>query len=310
MSLVRLSTEMLPAAQRASWLSDELGRRLTSAQTGPLSDVEQALRIDWMHAPLPRSVLGRASLEAIYVERTSACIRDGDDDFTYFMPLRWSARWRHNDNTTVVGAGGGMLIAHGRPVESWWDRVDVGFIRLPRTALNLHRPDALAGNAQTAGLPALRLLRAYYRSVWRAVEAGVTPPEVAERHLAELVIAAVAPPSRPKASAREARLQARIAAMRQVIARRSSEPGLRMVDVSAAVGLSVRAGYAAFEAAELHFSELLTAERLERAGQVLLASPAYSIMEVALAAGFTDLSHFNRRFKQRFGMTPREMRRA
>jgi len=307
-SIVRLSTEVLPQSQRASWFSDELGRRLTSAQSGILPDEPHTFHIDWMHAPLPQAVLGRANLTSIYVERTADCIRDGDDDFTYFMPLRWQARWRHNDHAAVVGAGGGMLIAHARPVESQWRRADVGFIRLPRSALKVRRPDALAGRPQAAGLPALRLLRAYYRTVWRMVAAGETPPAMAEQHLAELVAAVVAPPDRPDETAREARLAARIAAMRQVIAARFAEPGLRMADVSAAVGLSTRAGYAALEAAELRFSDLLVGARLERAATMLRADPFRGVLDVALAVGFTDLSHFNRRFRQRFGMTPRDMR--
>jgi AraC family transcriptional activator of tynA and feaB len=35
---------------------------------------------------------------------------------------------------------------------------------------------------------------------------------------------------------------------------------------------------------------------------------ALNISEIAYAWGFNDLSHFNRAFRARFGMTPREWR--
>lgn len=310
MSLLKLSTDVLPPSQRASWFADELGRRLTSAQTGVLAETPRPLRVDWAHAPLPRAVLGKASLAGIFVERTADCIRDGDDDFTYFMPLRWTAKWRHNDTASVVRAGGGMLIAHSRPVESWFTESEVGFIRIPRSSLNAPGAQDLAGRPQAAALPGLRLLRAYYRSVWRMLAAGVTTPAAAERHLAELVAAVVAPPDRPTASAREARLHARVEAMRQVIAARSAEPGLRMAHVAAAVGLSSRSGYAALEAAELRFSDLVAEARLAQAQWRLTAQPHRTVLDIALECGFADLSQFNRRFKARFDMTPREMQRG
>ena len=310
MSVLRLSTDVLPEAERASWLADEVGARLTSARAGVIPEEAASFRVDWMHAPLSRTIVGRAHVAGAYIERTPACLADGDDDFTYFLPLRWRVRWRQNDQAQLVPAGGGMLIAHGRPVETWLNRAEIGLIRLPRAALPLHRPDALAGRAQAAGSPALKLLRAYYRSIWRMVVAGQAPPAASERHLAELVAAAVAPQDDPAASAREARLHARVAAVREIVARRFAEPELGMSDVAAAVGLSARSCYAALEIAELNFSELLAGTRLDRARELLRQQPKASVLDVALAVGFTDLSHFNRRFRARFGLTPREARRG
>ena len=307
-SVLRLSTDMLPETERASWFADEMGARLTSARAGVLPDEDRLFRVEWMHAQLPRTVVGRVQLAGVYVERTPTCLADGDDDFTYFMPLRWGARWRQNGHAEAVRAGGGMLIAHARPVESWWTRAEVGLIRLPRAALPLHHPDALAGQAQAAGAPALRLLRAYYRSVWRMVAAGQVPPAASERHLAELVAAAIAPLERPTLGARQARLQARVAAVREIVARRFAEPGLDMAEVAAGVGLSARSCYKALESVEVSFTDLLAAVRLDRAREILWRQPHLGVLEVALTVGFTDLSHFNRRFRARFGMTPSEAR--
>ncbi len=56
------------------------------------------------------------------------------------------------------------------------------------------------------------------------------------------------------------------------------------------------------------FTSYLNDYRLTMASRLLLAS-GDTILEVAAATGFENLSYFNRRFKEKFGMTPREFRR-
>ena len=41
----------------------------------------------------------------------------------------------------------------------------------------------------------------------------------------------------------------------------------------------------------------------------LLVSSESSILDIAAESGFDNLSYFNRMFKKRFGMTPREYRK-
>ncbi|HMK68642.1 MAG TPA: helix-turn-helix transcriptional regulator, partial [Stellaceae bacterium] len=60
------------------------------------------------------------------------------------------------------------------------------------------------------------------------------------------------------------------------------------------------------------FTEFVREQRLLRASR-LLTTPANGrrkIAEIALDAGFGDLSYFNRAFRDRFGMTPSEWRAA
>jgi Helix-turn-helix domain len=58
----------------------------------------------------------------------------------------------------------------------------------------------------------------------------------------------------------------------------------------------------------LSFLEYVLAERLARACRVLMGDSTRSVSAVAFAAGFGDLSHFNRTFRRRFGCTPTEVR--
>ena len=74
--------------------------------------------------------------------------------------------------------------------------------------------------------------------------------------------------------------------------------------------MSVRYLHRLLEDSGRTFSEHLLERRLDRAHR-LLRDPrlAYrKISEIALEAGFADLSHFNRSFRRRFGETPSQAR--
>ncbi len=55
------------------------------------------------------------------------------------------------------------------------------------------------------------------------------------------------------------------------------------------------------------FTDYLTQRRLERA-KILLKDPQLKIYEVANRLGYKNISHFNRIFREKVGMTPREYR--
>jgi len=58
------------------------------------------------------------------------------------------------------------------------------------------------------------------------------------------------------------------------------------------------------------FTEYVIAQRLERAHR-LLSDPQLSdrtLTAIAFSTGFNDLSHFQRRFRRRYGATPSDVR--
>ena len=72
--------------------------------------------------------------------------------------------------------------------------------------------------------------------------------------------------------------------------------------------MSVRQLYKTCAAAGLSLEQWIIDQRLETA-RTVLASPAgrhRSIAATALACGFADPSHFSRRFRDAFGMSPRD----
>ena len=87
-------------------------------------------------------------------------------------------------------------------------------------------------------------------------------------------------------------------------------PGLCPEQIARAHHISVRQLYKLWAGHELSLTEWIIAERLEGARHALAAPAAapMTIMAVAHRWGFADPTHFSRRFRGTYGMSPREWR--
>ena len=105
---------------------------------------------------------------------------------------------------------------------------------------------------------------------------------------------------------------ARLHAIKTDIRATLSQQGVTLTAVAARHGVSPRYVQALFESDGTTFSQFLLGERLARANR-LLNDPLQmvrSISAIAYAAGFGDLSYFNRAFRRRYGATPTDIRMA
>jgi len=95
-------------------------------------------------------------------------------------------------------------------------------------------------------------------------------------------------------------------------ARHLFDPDLTPTGIAGAHNVSVRQLYKAFAGVGLSLEQWVIQQRLECA-RSLLASPTgrrRSIAATARACGFRDQSDFTRRFRQAYGMTPREFQQS
>lgn len=102
----------------------------------------------------------------------------------------------------------------------------------------------------------------------------------------------------------------RLFAILHLIEARSSEAGLNAVRVARLLGVTPRYVHLLLERTGKSFSRHLLEARLQKAA-VLLRDPQWRerrIGDIAAEAGFTDLSHFSRSFRRRYGSTPTLMR--
>jgi len=99
--------------------------------------------------------------------------------------------------------------------------------------------------------------------------------------------------------------------LRSVIEARLHDPSLDPESAAAAAGISVRYANSLLAHEGLSLERLIVARRLERC-RMALADPRQahrSVGEIAYAWGFSDQSHFTRRFKAAFGCSPSDFRK-
>jgi len=88
------------------------------------------------------------------------------------------------------------------------------------------------------------------------------------------------------------------------------DPNLNPSKIAAANGVSLRRLQELFRESGYNIAALIWQQRLEKAAE-RLADPAnlrMPLSELAFWCGFVDQAHFSRRFRQRFGVSPREYR--
>ena len=104
---------------------------------------------------------------------------------------------------------------------------------------------------------------------------------------------------------------ARLRLAKSYILSHSHEPGLNAQKIGKQLAISGRAVQMLFETEGTTLSNFVLETRLFETLR-RLRDPAYdtvAISQIAYAAGFVDLSHFNRCFRKRYGETPSEARR-
>lgn len=192
---------------------------------------------------------------------------------------------------------------------------DAVVITIPRRSLDnrLACAEARLMTKVEAGTVPMILLQKY-------AEAVVAGPDILDgptaqavgAHLAELFLLGIGAQDVGDAGAlRRASVRAaRLSAIHREIDRRAAEPGLGAAEIGRALGISARSVQLILQESGMRLSEEITARRLERS-RALLCDPGLrhqSVVDIALACGFNDVSTFYRAFRGRYGCSPRDMR--
>jgi AraC family transcriptional regulator, positive regulator of tynA and feaB len=99
--------------------------------------------------------------------------------------------------------------------------------------------------------------------------------------------------------------------LKSIIETNLHNPAFKPTTAAQAAGISVRYANVLLANEGTSLERYIMLRRLERCRQVLL-NPAHlsrTVSGIAYSYGFSDLSHFTRRFKKQFGCTPSEIRR-
>jgi AraC-like DNA-binding protein len=309
-ALFRLSSNSLPARERLSHWREMYGRKFLRLEHEPLSDL--SFEVDLAVRRLPDFGIASVRISPLRVGRTRELVSDGNDGLTFQLSST-AGRARQLGREIEVDAGQAVAMSNA----------DVGTFDFPSAsrvlALSLSRGRlaTLVPNLEDTlvrALPndnqAVALLKGYIGAL-DDLAASATPElaELVAAHLYDLAALALGAVGDAAAMARgRGARAARLVAAKAFVRRHLHRPDLRADSVAAHLGVTPRYVHMLFEPDGLSFLEYVLAERLARACRVLMGDSTRSVSAVAFAAGFGDLSHFNRTFRRRFGCTPTEVR--
>lgn len=209
-----------------------------------------------------------------------------------------------------------------RPGDTLLAPMDAAFECIHPTAGTMHTlwlqraalPALLGSPARRFGAcPRLDVLFGYATSIPQHGTLDASLAGQAAVHLTELLALALRTPG---GAANDAPLRgeraARLAALRAHVARAYRNPRLSVAEVAQSQHMSMRQVQRLFEDAGTTFTAHLQALRLAHVHRALTDPARAHLLVATLAyeAGFSDLTAFNRLFKQRFGATPSQTRAA
>lgn len=309
-----IDTRSLPAGHRLNTLHDFLARELMGIDIVPkTADASFTVTVNALVLPGIRIVEGLS--DPLICERRTGMLVDGQDDFmldvmTAPVQLTLENRWQ-----VEARAGDGLLYPLDRPWRMVHGRADVRCLRLSRALLAPHIPDLDAVPLRVVrpedGL--LGLLMGYADLVFKG-GTGQDPALAGamSRHLVELAVHAFAKDgAKPMApETRQSVAAMRLDLLKADIERSLADHGFDIARLARRHKVTPRYIQMLFAESGTTFTEFLRQQRLALAYR-LLSDPARcgkNVADLAFAAGFNDLSHFNRAFRRQFGATPREIR--
>jgi AraC-like DNA-binding protein len=240
-----------------------------------------------------------------------------NDDVTFSWPISSRLTASKLGRSADLRPGDGVLMSNGDVGEMAFPEACryVGF-RVPRSTLAPLVPDigGLIARRVPAANPAMRML-ARHVELGQAdlIAAEVGLQEAFANHACDLLALALGATRDAAEQAQTRGLPAaRLRAMKDDIRRSCRRPDFTVHAVAARYGVSARYVQRLFEEGGSTFTQYLTEQRLAAAYNALRppASARVSISTIAYDCGFSDVSHFNRLFRRRFGCTPTDLRKT
>jgi AraC family transcriptional regulator, positive regulator of tynA and feaB len=247
---------------------------------------------------------------AYRVERTGRDVRlDGIDSYFATLQLDGQSTLGHNDQIINLAAGDIVLYDNAHPA-TWVSEGRRGrwfSFALPRQQLISHLGFEPEGGlyAHGARLPARLLLRLVLDAVDERESAPASAEPYMQLAIYDLLGALFTANAAPSVSAHSDKLFRRACS---VIKDGLANPDLRLSDVAAKVGISLRYLHKLFTQRGSTCSEFIYSLRLDHAARLICRRDTLRsgrpLSEIAYACGFLDYTHFARKFRYRFGHPP------
>jgi AraC-like DNA-binding protein len=305
------STQFFSERDRLSGLREILGRQMLRLEFEPLTpsvhaDVTLRQIGSLSHASLDHSLL-RAS-------RTRELLTDGNDSLVFTI-ASGPSHYVQLGREVATGSGDAMLATLAEPGTFTCGSGTGKSVLISLSSRELlplvKNFDAALMSRIPSHVPSLRLLTSYLRLIEAGPALAPDLQQAAAEHIYDLVaLAAGATRDAGELAKHRGMRAARLRQAKVFVLRNLARHELTAATVAMHLGVSPRYVHMLFEVEIETFSEFVVRERLTRAYRSLV-DPRLSetpISTIAFDSGFADLSHFNRSFRRRFGITPSEAR--
>jgi AraC-like DNA-binding protein len=292
---------------------EEFGRRIVHVDIEPLSDVPFQAEATLQALQGLRTLAWQGS--AMRFKRSQANIVDGDDSIGIVVCSLDRSQLSQRGQEIKLRAGDAIALLHSEPaIVTYEEGLQFG-LSVPRDALTLRvtNVDSLTMRPISRRTEALRLLLTYLKSALK--EGALAAPKLRDAvvtHIHDLVALAISECAPLGESSASAVMAARHSAALDHIAARFQDPELNLEVIARCQGISPRYLQYLMASSGTSFTERVNELRLQRAFALLIEphGSARRISDIALEVGFSDISHFNRLFRARFGVSPRVVRNA
>ena len=312
---LRFDTDALPVRDRFPFYCEAVVRRYTALDIKTQDERQFRGVLEMQRVGVIE--LAAFSTTPVEYERTSSLVRDGDDGLIFALPqsgMGWSLTLTQF-GTHEVAAGGGITYDcgyTGHVTTAADSRFLVLKVPRPRIAGLLPRASRLAGARLDRDPVARQLLCGYLGGTYDIdLSGGGRAVELYDQHIVDLISLALGAQDDARALAELGGGRAvRRAAVLREIENLVGDPGLNAIAVALRLGITPRYVHILLEETGRSFTQHVLEKRLQLAAALLRDPRRHDrrIADIALEAGFADLSHFNRAFRRRFGDTPTGVR--
>jgi AraC-like DNA-binding protein len=311
--IFRFSTTAFAKSERLAALREIFGRTVCHLDIDPRQS--ETFSFDATACELPGLGVLFAESGAMDLAHTRELIVDDDLSFMAAPTCRFAAS--QLGRTVELEPGAGVLMTNAE-VGSMKLAAASRFVtfRVPRAPIAPLVPDLEATVARRipANHTAFKLLVGYLESAY-ATQALTTPElqNVAVTHICDLFALTLGATRDASYIAYTRGMRAaRLRAAKAFVARHVARHDLTVAHVAAHLEVTPRYIHMLFDTEGFSFMTFVVQQRLALAHRMLSdrRMAEQTISAIAFAAGFNDLSHFNRTFRRRFGVTPSDLRRS
>jgi AraC-like DNA-binding protein len=256
--------------------------------------------------------LGLADITSLGVSTRRTPRHVVNDDLGLCITLSGQRLMRQRGREGLTEAGDALLLDGGEPSESSMSASRLFNLRLPRKAIagSVKDLDDKVARPIRRDCQALKLLTGF-ADVLQSAPALATPEtqRLTVKHVYDLVALALgATRERAEAAEQGGMRAARQQAILAEISANFARPEFSAQDIALKLGLSPRYLQELLHESGTTFTERVLGLRLQKARAALAQGSGRSVAAIALEAGFSDISYFNRCFRRRFGDTPSGVR--